>query len=185
MSRHRQDKIKDNHVSILANIANEIKNQYIRDKHNDPWVNSPFGWIRTCSSRRIGKIGEQLVAEWCKTNGLSVSPCRDSQADLIIAELRVEIKFSTLWASGIYKFQQIRDQNYHYVVCLGISPFNAHCWVISKDVLHDHVIGHTPQHTGRSGTDTFWFSVDPLAPPEWLKECGGSLAVALDIMKGW
>jgi hypothetical protein len=46
---------------------------------------------------------------------------------MLINGHRVEIKFSTLWQEGIYNFQQIRDQNYEYAVCLGISPFEAHC----------------------------------------------------------
>jgi hypothetical protein len=90
-----------------------------------------------------------------------------------------------LWESGIYNFQQIRDQDYEYVICLGISPFDAHCWVISKDVLRQYVIGHTPQHTGRRGTDTFWLQVTVASPPEWLTAYGGSLAEAYEIMRKW
>lgn len=56
----------------------------------------------------------------------------------IIAGRRVEIKFSTLWESGLYTFQKIRDQNYEFVVCLRISPFDAHCWVISKSLIRQH-----------------------------------------------
>ena len=95
----------------------------------------------------------------------------------------MEIKFSTLWKKGIYRFQQIRDQNYEYAVCLGISPQEAHCWVISKVLLLDHVIGHTPQHRGGLGTDTFWFSVDPNNPPDWLVDCGGSLDEAFRVLR--
>ena len=40
-----------------------------------------------------------------------------------------------LWQTGTYKFQQIRNQNYRFVVCLGISPHDAHCWIIPKNVL--------------------------------------------------
>ena len=44
----------------------------------------------------------------------------------------MEIKFSTLWKSGVYKFQQIRDQEYDAMVLLGISPFSAACWIVPK-----------------------------------------------------
>ncbi|MGB9593310.1 MAG: hypothetical protein ACPL7R_04125 [Anaerolineae bacterium] len=133
----------------------------------------------------MGKIGEQLVAGWCAAKGLDVVASGDSEADRIIAGRRVEIKFSTLWASGVYKFQQLRDQNYDFAICLGISPFDAHCWVIAKPVLREHVLGHTPQHRGRAGTDTFWISLRPASSPEWLRGCGGSLAEAYAILKGW
>jgi hypothetical protein len=180
-----QNQIHDPEVRILATIAGTLKSDYVREGSDDPWAGSPFAWIRTRPSRQVGKIGEQLVAGWCAAKGLDVTRSSNSEADRIIAGKRVEIKFSTLWESGIYKFQQLRDQDYDFAVCLGISPFDAHCWVISKAVLCQYVIGHTPQHTGKGGTDTFWLSIQATAPPAWLKPCGGSLAAAYEIMRKW
>lgn len=170
---------------MLATIASTLKGDYVREGSNDPWVGSPFAWIRMRPSRQVGKIGEQLVAGWCAAKGFDVTSSGDSEADRVIAGRRVEIKTSTLWGNGVYKFQQIRDQNYEFAICLGISPFDAHCWVISKDVLRRHVIGHTPQHTGKGGTDTFWLSFEASNPPEWLAPCGGRLAAAYEIMREW
>lgn len=96
---------------------------------------------------------------------------------------RVEIKFSTLWEGNIYTFQQIRDQNYDYAICLGISPFEAHCWVASKAILKKHVIGHLGQHTGAGARETAWFTVNPQEPPEWLRSCGGSLEQAYAVLR--
>ena len=179
------NQIEDPDVQLLASIAGTLKGDYIREGSADPWARSPFSWIRTRPSRQVGKIGEQLVAGWCAAKGLDVVSTGDSEADRVIAGRRVEIKFSTLWESGVYKFQQLRDQDYDFAVCLGISPFNAHCWVLSKDILRKHVIGHTPQHTGKGGTDTFWLSFEPVKPPKWIEACGGSLAKAYDILKAW
>jgi len=170
---------------MLASIAAKLKGHYVREGPDDPWAGSPFGWIRALPSRQVGKIGEQLVEGLCKAMGLDVKSSGDSEADLIIAGRRVEVKFSTLWESGHYKFQQIRDQNYEFAVCLGISPFDVHCWVISKELLRQHVIGHTPQHPGKRGTDTFWLSFKATSPPEWLEACGGRLAKACEIMREW
>lgn len=177
--------ITDRDVQILATIASTLKGDYVREGADDPWAGSPFAWIRTRPSRQVGKIGEQLVAGWCAAKGLDVTASGDSEADRVIAGRRVEIKLSTLWKSGVYKFQQVRDQDYEFAICLGISPFDAHCWVISKDVLRQHVIGHTPQHTGEGGTETFWLSVDPGNPPPWLRPCGGRLAIAYQILRKW
>jgi hypothetical protein len=176
--------ITDPDVRLLALIAAKLKRHYV-GKGADPWARSPFGWIRTLPSRQVGKIGEQLVEELCKVMGLDVKPSEDSEADLIIAGRRVEVKFSTLWKNGDYRFQQIRDQNYEFAVCLGVSPSDAHCWVIPKELLRQHVIGHTPQHTGKRGTDTFWLSFKAASPPEWLEACGGRLAKACEIMREW
>lgn len=171
----------DPEVQLLASIAATLQGDY--GNKSDPWAGSPFAWIRTRPSRQVGKIGEQLVSGWCAAKGLDVMASGDSQADRIIGGRRVEIKFSTLWESGIYKFQQIREQNYEYAICLGVSPFNASCWVVSKDLLRAHVIGHTPQHKGRSGTDTFWLSFPAESPPAWLFPCGGTLAQAFKVLK--
>lgn len=101
----------------------------------------------------------------------------------MIGGRRFEIKLSTRWESGVYKFQQFHDQDYEYAICLGISPQVVHCWVISKVELLKHVIGHTPQHTGAGGTDTFWLSFPADQHPVWLEPFGGSLARALEILK--
>jgi hypothetical protein len=178
-------RITDPDVLILVSLAGALKHDYIRDGPTDPWAGSPFAWIKTRRSRQVGKIGEQLVAGWCAAKGLDVTSSGDSEADRVIAGRRVEIKFSTLWESGVYKFQQIRDQDYEFAVCLGLSPFDAHCWVISKALLRQHVIGHTPQHKGRRGTDTFWLSFEPASPPAWLAGCGGRLSQAFEIMRNW
>lgn len=178
-------RITDPDVLLLASIAATLKGDYVREGAADPWAGSPFAWIRTRPSRQVGKIGEQLVAGWCAAKGFDVVASGDVAADRVIAGRRVEIKFSTLWESGVYKFQQIRDQNYEFAICLGISPFDAHCWVISKAVLREYVIGHTPQHTGRGGTDTFWLSFTATSPPNWLRPCGGRLASAYRILQKW
>ena len=185
MSTSRAKYIADPEVRLLSTIAETLKQDYVKDTTEDPWADSPFAWIKTKPSRQVGKIGEQLVAGWCAAKGLDVIGAGDSEADRVIGGRRVEIKFSTLWESGVYKFQQLRDQSYEFAICLGVSPFDAHCWVISKEVLRQHVIGHTPQHTGKGGTDTFWLSFDVSNPPEWLRSCGGRLADAYVILRKW
>lgn len=72
-----------------------------------------------------------------------------------------------------------------YLPPIGMSPFDAHCWVIPKTVLRQHVIGHTPQHTGRGDSDTFWLSFVASSPPAWLAAYGGRLADAYEIMRRW
>jgi len=50
-----------NDFDILVSVANQLKNSYIRGD-DDPWVSSPFAWIKTRPSRQVGKIGEQIIA---------------------------------------------------------------------------------------------------------------------------
>jgi len=170
-------------TEILFSIAGMLKKSYIRDDKEDPWFNSPFAWIKTRPSRQIGKIGEQLVSAWCTEKGFQVSKSGDTECDLIINNHRVEVKLSTLWETGGYTFQQIRDQNYGYAMFLGISPLSAHCWLVPKDILKQYVIGHLPQHTGKKGTDTFWLSFPVTNPPDWLVPYGGSLAETYKVLQ--
>lgn len=175
--------IEDPEVQLLASIANTLRPTYVDAE--SAWEGSPFAWIRTRPSRQVGTIGEALVAGWCAAHNFNVLRCPDSNADRIIENARIEIKFSTLWASGFYKFQQLRDQNYDYAVCLGVSPLDAHCWVLPKPVIIDNwgkVAGLSSQHGGRAGRDTAWLQVSPNLVPEWLKPYGGKLGDALAVL---
>jgi len=174
--------ITDPDVQALAAIAASLEGDYVQGR--DIWVGSPFAWIVTTKSpRRRGKIGEQLVSGFLAARDFDVIRSPDSQADRIINGHRTEIKFSTLWESGIFTFQQIRDQNYDFAICLGLCPFDARCWIVSKQDLRRYVIGHTGQHGGAGGTDTAWMSFAPDEPYDWLRPCGGSLRDAVRILR--
>jgi hypothetical protein len=78
--------IEDPDVLTLATIAGALRADCIRGGPDDPWADSPVAWICTCPSRQVGRIGEQLVVG-----------------------RRVEIKFSTLWETGLRVHRQILD----------------------------------------------------------------------------
>ena len=99
-------KITDTEVQILAALSTTLRADYA-DEDLD-WEGSPFAWIKTRPSRQSGSIGEKLVAGWCATKGLDISKAPDTECDRVVEGIRTEIKFSTLWKSGGYKFQQIR-----------------------------------------------------------------------------
>ena len=164
MTTEPRGPIRDSEVGLLASIAGTLRDDYMKSAEADPWSDSPFKWIKTRPSRQVGKIGEQLVAGWCAAKGFDVTKSGDSEADRVIAGKRVEIKFSTLWKSGVFKFQQLRDQNYEYAICLGISPFDAQCWAISKETLLRHVIGVTPRTKVRQGVTRSGCLSEPLHP---------------------
>ena len=79
---------------------------------------------------------------------------------------RVKIKLSTLWGSGVYKFQQLRNQNYEFLICIGISPLDAQAWIFRKDRIPFRTLPH--QHAGARGSDTWWISLKPSKPPLWM-----------------
>jgi hypothetical protein len=175
--------IEDPDVQVLAGLATTLHADYL-SPGDDPWAGSPFAWILSRPSRQKGAIFEQLVAGWCAAKGVDVTRSRKLDADRVIHGYRVEIKGSTLWASRGFKFQQIRDQEYDYLFCLGLAPFTACAWFIPKHVLFEHVIGHMGQHTGATGTDTAWLGFQTGAPYEWMSPFGGTLGAVWSYLGG-
>jgi len=176
--------ITDPDVVLLATISATLMADYVNPAE-DPWVGSPFAWIKGRPSRQVGKVGEQLVAGWSAAKGLDVIRTGDSDADRLIDGKRVEIKFSTLWAGGGYTFQQIRNQRYDLCFLLGLSPFTASAWVIPKAVFMERPFraGLSHQHGGTAGTDTVWLRIDADTPPAWMAEYGGTLARAFERLR--
>ena len=176
--------ITDPEVQVLAALSGTLRSDY--DEEDLDWEGSPFAWIKRRPSRQVGTIGEKLIAGWCATRDLDVAKSPDSEADRLIEGIRTEIKFSTLWKNGSYKFQQLRDQNYVIAVCLGISPFDAHCWVLTKKMIMAQwgsPGGIQSQHGGRGGSDTAWLTVNPSKLQPWLLDCGGPLSVAMSRLR--
>lgn len=177
-------RIVDPDVQLLAGIAGTLRAEYADD--NLAWEGSSFAWIKTRPSRQVGTIGEKLVAGYLAAKDFDVVKSPDSDADRIVSGVRAEIKFSTLWRSGVYKFQQLRDQNYEVSICLGIAPFDAHCWVLPKKLIMEHwgrAEGLVSQHGGKRGKDTAWLNVNPTSIPEWLSSQGGSLRRATNALR--
>jgi hypothetical protein len=102
-------RIQDPEVQLLATLSATLEGDYAPEP-NDPWVGSPFAWILKQPSRTKGAIAEKLVAGWCATKGFDVIRSPDSDADRVVEGHRIEIKFSTMWKTGVYKFQRIRNK---------------------------------------------------------------------------
>ena len=170
-------------TETFAKLVGKLQKDY-RDK-DKKWRGSPFAWVRACASSQKGKIGEKVISAYLKDRNFNVEPSPDREADRLINGQRVEIKTSLLWIKGLYKFQQMRPtQNYDFIICLGISPFDVHCWVISKQTLIERIESGDIkyQHSGKKGTDTAWLSVKPAEPQEWLSSYGGDLKSAVKII---
>jgi hypothetical protein len=145
-------------------------------------MNSPFGWIKQLPSRTVGAIGEKIVERWAAEQGFKVERSSDSDADRVINGIRIEIKFSTLWTNNnLYKFQQIRNQNYEYCLCIGISPSEVSMWLIPKNELMSPREGLSHQHGGSSGVDTMWLSFPASNPPGWMSSFGGTLSAVKEL----
>ena len=170
--------------SRLVAAAHALESEYASVESTD-WAGSPFEWLKKIpSSRRRGKAAEVLVERWLTGEGFEVGTTGDSGADILVDGYRVEVKSSTLWVSGTYRFQQIRDQNYDLMICLGLSPSEAHCWVLPKALLLERVIGQgRGQHGGADAAETAWLTVDPKSPEAWLRPRDGNLDEAVELIR--
>lgn len=163
---------------LFFEIAQQVSEDYIGELSR--WNGSPFQWMIGLAPRRKGAIGEKFIDLWLVKNGYDVKRSQHTGCDRVVNHVNFEIKMSTLWGSGIYTFQQPRNQDYAQVFCLGISPEAVHAWVIPKAVVWDHA---DPQHGGKLGVDTRWLQFPAHNPPDWLAAYGGSLDQAASVLK--
>ncbi len=178
MNKHERSEAD---FETLAHLSIALREQHIA-RTDFLWEGSPFEWIRNEPSRRRGKIGEQLIEGWCVEMGLAVESSPDSDCDLLVGGRRVEVKFSTLWENGLVVFQQIRNQDYHFMICLGVTPNDARLWIIPKYELFSQPEGISPQHGGSAGRDTLWMRVSFINPPRWLSAYGGTLREGTEML---
>lgn len=128
------------------------------------WHNSPFAWIKMAPSKSIGVLGEDIVSAIMRGMQNEVRVVKDSRFDRVINGVPVEIKTSTLWQSGKFVFQQLRNQPYKEVYFLAIAPFEMRLWRHPKETVQSK---WKPQHTGKEGTETFWITIDADDVPSW------------------
>lgn len=138
----------------LASVASYLQQNF--DTQNEMWKGSPFEWLRQLSARRKRKFGRILISSWFKNEGLDIEKTRDVSETLEVKGNKIAFKFSTLWTTGEYKFQQIREDGYDYVLCFGISPFEAHAWVFEREYILAHA---SKQHKAGKGAE-YWISID-------------------------
>jgi site-specific DNA-methyltransferase (adenine-specific) len=166
---------------MLAATANYLQNDLDKNLEDDfdLWKNSPFEWTLRLPPARKGKLGSDLITAWLASKGVHIETTKAAAKTVIINSQKVSLKFSTLWTNGTYKFQQIRSTGYSFLVCFGISPFAAHCWVFEKNYL---IKNATKQHKGGAKSE-YWISINPNQPQEWTKGFGGTLDEALKLIK--
>ncbi|MBI5952422.1 MAG: hypothetical protein HY865_12260 [Chloroflexi bacterium] len=166
---------------MLAATANYLQNDLDKNLEDDIdlWKNSPFEWTLKLPPARKGKLGGDLITSWLVSKGISIEKTKDATKTIVVNKHKVSLKFSTLWTNKIYKFQQIRSTGYDYVICFGISPFAAHCWVFEKNYA---LANATKQHKGGAKSE-YWITINPSQPQEWTKGHGGSLDDAYQILR--
>lgn len=155
----------------LEKIAADLSTQY---PETQAWANSSFNWIRTLPPSSKGAIGRYLASGLLQSFGFTIGASRYL---IRINGQGISVKTSMMWEAGVIKFQNIRDTNFDFVLCLGIYPDRAFGWLVPKDeiwlnggVRKDRP-GVTRQHKGADA----WIDVDPNNVQGWLKPYGGTV----------
>ncbi len=173
----------DNFINIgpdflmLASTASYLQKDL--EEMSDLWKDSPFEWVLQLPPRSKGMLARRLIAAWCGSKNLFAERAKDSREILIINGIEYAIKFSMLWKNGTYQFQQIKSQGPDYILCFGISPFEAHCWIFDREYAITH---GKQQHKGANGAE-YWLAISPNNVPDWVKGHGGTLDETIQIIK--
>jgi len=181
----------------------EVSRKLISEKYLDPYKDSIFYLLKCKASRSKGALLEQVYSEYMIKKGVIVHRAESTQHDRIIYEndgsvqfwesrvvlengKKIEIKGSFGWVittgkrkgeiSG-FTFQQLRDQDYDYIVFVYVWPDRIEFYEASKKDLCN-VIFETDengvqihaQHGGKGkNKDTFWLTGFPSDFP-WMKQ---------------
>ena len=119
-------------------------------KEIEIWCNLHFGSILSMPSGTKGALGKKLVTVFLEKEGCRVESVSGRSRDKLINDFRCQIKLSTLWEHGDYKFQQVKNTKCNFLLCLGISSNNIHFWY-AKDNFWNQLPG---QHTGERASET-------------------------------
>lgn len=165
----------------IAQWAEPLTKKY-EDISAAEWELSPLNWIREISSaHKRGRIGEELVIAWAKSEGLQVTTRRHRGHDCVVDGLKIEVKTSLRWNNDRFVFFGLHDFDYDAVALLAIEPHDARLWLVPKSIIWNHA---RPQLRGAEALGTKWLSFAAADPPPWLTAWGGSLTDALEALEG-
>lgn len=133
------------------------------DDEQDPWHDSEFKWLRSLPTPRRGKAGVLLAETVIRGAGYDVRAKSSPGHEWVVNGHKVRVKFSTLWATGSYTFQQLPASGFDVLVLLGVGPYEAHAWCAPAHDVRDHIVSDK----------ALGLEVEPDAPPAWLR--GGPL----------
>ena len=106
-----------NPIELLVEIIKE-------HSPKDIWGESPVIGYRLLGNTNRGEIGEEFIRRYVSAHGISVSNGgRTSPLDLVIRDLRIEVKTASMGANKTFQFNHVRlDRQYDRLLCLGICP---------------------------------------------------------------
>jgi hypothetical protein len=149
------DKVDLNNVMVETIEQNKSKEKSI-------FADSKFKDILQLSSIRRGMVGELFVQRISEMLGFQVEKChkRTKDFDLKINGIYTEVKLCREREIGdTYTVNQLRDQVYKYVILVILRTKDVSIFTVKKETALLYAV---PQHGGKSGTDTFAWSINSI-----------------------
>jgi hypothetical protein len=160
----------DKMITEIATSTNAYK-EVIEKNQNSVWVGSIFEHHKGLSSKAKGSWGERLACDILEGLGANVPRRKNGKNkkpqgsgtdfDIYVDNKKIEVKTSFAWdeTEDSFTWQQIRDQEYEYILFVGVNPNECKAWFATKNDLIKNIFGRNEyrQHAGKDGEqDLYW-----------------------------
>lgn len=163
----------------LVAITDDLVKYYPK---NTAWQSSSFNWIRGLPPGSKGTVGRNIATGLFNHYGLTATT---HKSQIRVNGNGISVKLALMWDSGVLKFQNIRDTDFDFALCLGLYPSHAFGWLVPKgEIWANHAVrndrpGITRQHKGADA----WIHIEPKSPHKWLEPFGGSIDDLVHVAK--
>lgn len=122
-------------------------------RNQSVFLGSQFGFILEYDQKQRGRMGELFVEMLAKDLGFYVEKSGKGHGDTKINGFHVEVKFARQSENCGFLVNQIRDQDYAYIVLVVMTPHKIELYTVPKSamMLLDNVKG---QHGGKEAIET-------------------------------
>jgi|SRR6185437_2686750 len=169
---------------LLSERSAALSLQYPED--DGLWEGSPFNWVRNKSAPTKGKVGREFAASLVEAAGFQVM--RSGMA-LTANGKALRVKLSLMGEGGTLMFEQIKNDDFDYLLCIGLYPENSYGWLIPKEEMLVNGIlqereGLSGQHIGDADPSDFWITdLNASQPFTWLQPYGGTTAALIPVIQ--
>jgi hypothetical protein len=162
----------DQAQAALAGLAADLSGDFTEPA--DDWDDSPYLWLKQLPPVSRGRAAAALLHRWCQHLGIPATANPKAPTELSTPAGTVQVKSSTLWSAGEYRFQAVRPGHHTHLALLGISPHRAHLWVLPSGL----ALAHRDNVRGDAG----WITLTPTRPAAWTHPYGPEPATAAALL---
>jgi len=103
---------------LLSARSKALSSNYpeVKTPEDEAWEGSPFDWFRKKPSATKGRIGRDLAL--CLLDAAGFSASRKG-VELEVNGITIRVKTSLIWGAGEFMFEQFRDTDFDFALCLG------------------------------------------------------------------